>query len=38
MKYVRYLVAKGYIGAGAIDIVQTQRDPSAHRIGLRAID
>ena len=37
MEYVRYLVAKGYIGAGAIDIVQAQRDPPSHGIGLRAV-
>ena len=38
MEYVRYLVEKGYIGAEAVDIVQAQRDPPAHGVGLRAID
>lgn len=37
MEYVRSLVAKGYIGAEAIDIVQAQRDPPSHGIGLRAV-
>lgn len=37
MEYVRYLVEKGYIGAEAVDIVQSQRDPPTHGIGLRAV-
>ncbi|BAE65154.1 unnamed protein product [Aspergillus oryzae] len=30
MDYVRYLVAKGYIGAEAIEIVQSKRDSPTH--------
>ncbi|KAI2793095.1 hypothetical protein POX_b03143 [Penicillium oxalicum] len=35
MEYVRYLVAKDLIGAEAIEIVQSKRDPPAHGIGLQ---
>ncbi|MCJ1255127.1 hypothetical protein MMC24_002943 [Lignoscripta atroalba] len=34
-EYVRRLVELGYISAGAIDIVQSLRDPPNHGIGLR---
>lgn len=37
MDYVRYLVAKGNIGAEAIEIVQSKRDPPTHGIGLRRV-
>ncbi|KAE8329171.1 hypothetical protein BDV39DRAFT_203433 [Aspergillus sergii] len=37
MEYVRYLVAKGYIGAEAIEIVQSKRDSPTHGIGLRQV-
>lgn len=37
MEYVRSLVAKGYIGAEAIEIVQSHRDPPTFGIGLRPV-
>jgi hypothetical protein len=37
MEYVRHLVAKGYIGAQAIQIVQSHRDPPNFGIGLRPV-
>ncbi|KAB8261535.1 hypothetical protein BDV32DRAFT_121454 [Aspergillus pseudonomiae] len=37
MEYVRHLVAKGYIGAQAIENVQSKRDPPSHGIGLRRV-
>ncbi|KAL3473550.1 hypothetical protein BJX99DRAFT_233375 [Aspergillus californicus] len=35
MDYVRLLVAKGFIGDEAIEIVQSRRDPPGHGIGLQ---
>lgn len=35
MEFVRYLVGKGLIGAEAIQIVQSKRDPPTHGIGLQ---
>jgi hypothetical protein len=35
MEYVRHLVAKGLIGAEAIQVVQSKRDPPSHGIGLQ---
>ncbi|KAL2859868.1 uncharacterized protein BJX67DRAFT_375995 [Aspergillus lucknowensis] len=37
MEFIRHLVAKRYIGAGAIEIVQSQRDPPSFGIGLRPV-
>lgn len=37
MEYVRHLVHLGYIGAGAIDIVQSKRDPPTHGVGLQPV-
>jgi hypothetical protein len=37
MEYVRHLVAKGYIGPEAVEIVQSKRDPFTHGIGLRRV-
>lgn len=37
MEYIRHLVSKGYIGAQAIQIVQSKRDPPTHGIGLRRV-
>ncbi|KAK6810876.1 hypothetical protein RU639_013329 [Aspergillus parasiticus] len=37
MEYVRYLVAKGYLGGEAIEIVQSKRDHPTHGIGLRRV-
>ncbi|GIK07578.1 hypothetical protein Aspvir_003244 [Aspergillus viridinutans] len=37
MEYVRHLVAKGYIGTQAVEIVQSKRDPPTHGIGLRPV-
>ncbi|KAJ5562879.1 hypothetical protein N7535_002675 [Penicillium sp. DV-2018c] len=35
MEFIRYLVAQGLIAAEAIQIVQSQRDPPNHGIGLQ---
>lgn len=35
MEFVRGLVAKGYIGDDAVDIVHSKRNSSTHGIGLR---
>ncbi|KAF4186857.1 hypothetical protein CNMCM7927_005097 [Aspergillus lentulus] len=37
MEYVRHLVAEGYIGPDAVEIVQSKRDPPTHGIGLRRV-
>ncbi|KAL4895066.1 hypothetical protein BDV59DRAFT_174388 [Aspergillus ambiguus] len=37
LEYVRHLVAKGYIGNEAIQIVQSKRDPPDFGIGLRPV-
>lgn len=37
MEYVRRLVHLGYIGADAIGIVQSKRDPPTHGVGLQPI-
>lgn len=37
MEYIHHLVAKGYIEAQAIQIVQSKRDPPTFGIGLRPI-
>lgn len=37
MEYIRKLVAKGYIGEEAIQIVQSKRDPPTHGVGLRPV-
>lgn len=38
MDYIRHLVAKDYIGADAIQVVQSNRDPPTHGIGLRPVN
>jgi hypothetical protein len=37
MDFVRRLVQMGYIGEGAIDVVQSKRDPPSHGIGLQPV-
>jgi hypothetical protein len=37
MEYVRRLVDLRYIGADAIEVVQSKRDPPTHGIGLQLI-
>jgi hypothetical protein len=37
MEYVRRLVDLRYIGADAIEVVQSKRDPPTHGIGLQSI-
>jgi hypothetical protein len=37
MEYIRHLVAKGFIDAHAIEIVQSKRDPPDFGIDLRPV-
>lgn len=37
MEFLRHLVSKGLIGAEAVDIVQSKRDPPTHGISLRPV-
>ena len=37
MDYVRFLVGKGYIDAEAIVVVQAERDPPSHGVGLHSV-
>ncbi|KAH8429306.1 uncharacterized protein LDX57_006973 [Aspergillus melleus] len=37
MEYLRHLVKKGIIGAGAIEVVQSKRDSPTHGIGLQSV-
>ncbi|PYH37126.1 uncharacterized protein BO87DRAFT_404793 [Aspergillus neoniger CBS 115656] len=37
MEFIRHLVSKGLIGEGAIEIVQSKRDPPTHGIGLQRV-
>lgn len=37
MEYVRHLVHLQYLDAGAIQIVQSKRDPPTHGVGLQPL-